>query len=74
MEKKQNVIPNNAIILDGKTYKVVRTNNIAGLGPDPCSLCDPGMKRRCLRPASMDLEPCKIFNKGHFLAHFKKIS
>ena len=63
----------NAIILNGTTYKVIRTNNIAGLGPDPCSLCDPTMKRRCGPEGYADLQPCRVFNRGHMLAHFKKV-
>lgn len=63
----------NAIILNGTTYKVVRTNNIAGLGPDPCTLCDPAVKRRCQPVGYPDYQPCQIFNRGHMLAHFKKV-
>lgn len=63
----------NAIILNGTTYKVVRTNNIAGLGPDPCTLCDPAVKRRCGPDGYPDHQPCRMFNHGHYLAHFKKV-
>lgn len=63
----------NAIILNGKTYKVVRTSNIAGLGPDPCTLCDPTVKHRCQQPVGYpNHQPCQMFNHGHMLAHFKK--
>lgn len=61
--------PYNAIIINGVTYKVMRTNNIAGYGPDPCSLCDIlklcGDKGRVM--------PCDLFHRGHMLAHFKKL-
>lgn len=61
--------PKNAIIYKGKTYPVVLTNNIAGLGPDPCALCEPTIRRACKHDY---FEPCTIFNKGHHLAHFGK--
>lgn len=61
--------PKNAIVYKNKTYPVVLTNNIAGLGPDPCALCDPAIKRACKRDY---FEPCRIFNRGHHLAHFGK--
>lgn len=61
--------PKNAIVYKGKTYPAVLTNNIAGLGPDPCSLCDPAIKRACYKNYH---EPCRIFNRGHHLAHFGK--
>lgn len=64
----------NGIIINGKTYKVVRNNNIAGLGPNPCDLCDPAIKRRCFQPVGYpDYQPCRVFNRGHMLAHFKKV-
>lgn len=63
-----------AIILNNIVYTVVRTNNIAGFGPDPCSLCDKTVKRRCCQPDGYaDIQPCKMFNRGHMLAHFKKV-
>ena len=64
----------NAIIINGITYKVVRTNNIAGLGLEPCDLCHPDIKRRCKKPVGYpNLQPCRIFNRGHMLAHFRKV-
>ena len=65
--------PKNAIIINGVTYKVVRTNDIAGLGPDPCSLCDPSVKRRCQPRGYAEYQPCEIFNHGYMLAHFKRM-
>ena len=59
----------NAIVYKGKTYPVVRTNNIAGLGPDPCGLCDPVIRRACKEDY---FQPCRIFNRGYHLAHFGK--
>ena len=59
----------NAIVYKGKTYPVVRTNNIAGLGPDPCNLCNPVIRRAC---EDDYLQPCRIFNRGYHLAHFGK--
>ena len=60
----------NALVINGVTYKAVRTNNIAGLGPDPCSLCDKKVKKLCQDRNTM---PCDLFHKGHRLAHFVKI-
>ena len=68
MDKK--TPPKDAIVLNGTTYKVVRNNCIGGLGPDPCSLCAPAVARKCRKD---DLQPCRMYNKGHFLAHFKKV-
>lgn len=64
----------NGIIINGHAYKVIRTNDIAGLGPDPCSLCDKTIKRKCEQFNGDKKMPCEIFNKGYYLAHFKKIS
>lgn len=63
----------NGIILNGKTYRAVRTNNVLGTSPDPCMLCDPSVKRRCQHPYGYpDKQPCKMFNSGYMLAHFEK--
>ena len=62
----------NAIIINGTIYKAVRTNNIAGLGPDPCSLCAKEVKRKCQPQGHADIQPCRMFNRGHMLAHFVK--
>lgn len=63
----------NAIILNGKIYKVVRTNNSTGLGPDPCNLCDKTIRKKCEDANGNDIQPCRIFNRGYHLAHFKKV-
>ena len=60
----------NAIILNGTAYEVVRTRSIAGLGPDPCELCDKTMRRIC---ENGSLQPCDLFHRGNDLAHFKKV-
>lgn len=60
----------NALVINGVTYKAVRTNNIAGLGPEPCSLCDKKVKKLCQDRNTM---PCDLFHKGYMLAHFVKI-
>ena len=62
----------NGIIINGKAYKAVRTNNIAGLGPDPCSLCAKEVKRKCQPKGYADIQPCIVFSSGHMLAHFEK--
>lgn len=67
------MIMKNGIIINDKTYKVVRTNNIAGLGPDPCSLCAKEVKRKCQPQGYADIQPCRMFNSGHRLAHFEKV-
>lgn len=72
MDKKTNNMKN-AIILNGKIYKVEHTNNIAGLGPDPCILCDKTIRKKCEDANGNVIQPCRIFNKGHYLAHFKKV-
>lgn len=66
-------IPKNAIIVNGIIYKAVKKNYVPGLSPDPCSLCDPNMKRKCQRTMGTDVQPCELFNHGHKLTHFKKV-
>lgn len=58
----------NGIVIDGKTYKAVRTTYIPGLGQSPCTLCDIKVRRLC---ESDDVQPCRLFNRGYKLAHFK---
>lgn len=60
----------NAIILKGKTYKVVRTLSVAGLGPDPCALCDRTIYKICWKH---NMQPCDMFSTDRYLAHFKKV-
>lgn len=57
----------NQIIIDNQVYVVRRTNNIAGLGPDPCSLCD--LRKKC---EIEYVQPCRLFHRGYHLAHFVK--
>lgn len=64
----------NGIIINGKAYKAVRTNNIAGLGPDPCSLCAKEVKRKCQPKGYADIQPCNVFSRGYMLAHFEKVN
>lgn len=61
-------------MLNGTVYKVVRTNNVCGLGPDPCELCDKSLRKRCKNPTGKDIQPCELYHKGYFLAHFEKTS
>lgn len=67
-------IPKNAIIINGIIYRAVKKNHVPGLSPDPCSLCDIGMKRKCMSPMGYaNKQPCELFNHGHQLTHFKKV-
>ena len=66
----KNTTPKDAIVLNGMTYKVVRNNCIGGLGPDPCSLCAPTVAQKCRKD---DVQPCRMFHKGHYLDKKKKI-
>ena len=58
----------NGIVINGKSYKAVRTTYIPGLAQSPCTLCDITVKRLC---ESDDVQPCRLFNRGYKLAHFK---